>query len=177
LEETVPENMPGKVCLVTGATFGIGQATAMGIARQGAHVVIAGRDGARSQYSVSSIQKETRNRQVESLLADFSSQAEVRRLAAGFRARHDRLDVLVNNAGAFFIERELTVEGFERTWVGNHLANFPPDAGATKPFSGDPPISKYVTAFLVCVTATPDCIAAILVCVTAIRICFTAVPA
>jgi NAD(P)-dependent dehydrogenase (short-subunit alcohol dehydrogenase family) len=116
--------MEGKICLVTGATSGIGKATALGLARQGAHVVIAGRDAARTEDTLDSIRRHTGNPQVESLLADFSSQAEVRRLAAEFRARHRRLDVLVNNAGAYFMERELTVDGFERTWAVNHLANF-----------------------------------------------------
>ncbi|HEV7508853.1 MAG TPA: SDR family oxidoreductase [Thermoanaerobaculia bacterium] len=120
----MPVNMQGKICLVTGATSGIGRATALGLARQGAHVVIAGRDAARTQDTLDSIRKETGNPQVESLLADFSSQAEVRRLAAEFRARHGRLDVLVNNAGAVFMERGVTVDGFERTWAVNHLAGF-----------------------------------------------------
>jgi len=116
--------MQGKICLVTGATSGIGQATAMGLARQGALVVIAGRDAARTQDTLEAIRKETGNRQVESLLADFSSQAEVRRLASEFRARHGRLDVLLNNAGAVFMERAVAVDGFERTWAVNHLASF-----------------------------------------------------
>jgi NAD(P)-dependent dehydrogenase (short-subunit alcohol dehydrogenase family) len=120
----VSANMQGKICLVTGATSGIGRATALGLARQGALVVIAGRDAVRSQKTLDWIRQETGNGRVESLLADFSSQAEVRRLAAEFRARHRRLDVLVNNAGAVFMERELTVDGFERTWAVNHLANF-----------------------------------------------------
>jgi NAD(P)-dependent dehydrogenase (short-subunit alcohol dehydrogenase family) len=120
----VSETVQGKICLVTGATSGIGRATALGLARQGAHVVIAGRDAARAQDALDAIRKETGNPQVESLLADFSSLAEVRGLAAEFRARHGRLDVLVNNAGAYFMERELTVDGFERTWAVNHLANF-----------------------------------------------------
>lgn len=120
----MPETIQGKICLVTGATAGIGRATALGLARQGALVVITGRDAARTQETLDAIQKETGNRQVESLLADFSSQAEVRRLAAEFRARHDRLDVLVNNAGAVFMKRETTVDGFERTWAVNHLASF-----------------------------------------------------
>jgi NAD(P)-dependent dehydrogenase (short-subunit alcohol dehydrogenase family) len=116
--------MQGKICLVTGATAGIGRATALGLARQGALVVITGRDAARTQETLEEIRKETGNRQVESLLADFSSQAEVRRLAAEFRARHGRLDVLLNNAGAVFMERGVTVDGFERTWAVNHLASF-----------------------------------------------------
>jgi NAD(P)-dependent dehydrogenase (short-subunit alcohol dehydrogenase family) len=116
--------MQGKICLVTGATSGIGRETALGLARQGALVVIAGRDAARTQDTLDWIRKETGNGQAESLLADLSSQAEVRRLAADFRARHGRLDVLINNAGAVFTERKMTVDGFERTWAVNHLANF-----------------------------------------------------
>lgn len=118
------EEMQGKICLVTGATSGIGKETALGLARKGAHVAIVGRDEARSRETAAWIERQSGDRQVDFLVADLSSQAEVRRLAAALRSIYPRLDVLVNNAGAIFAKRELTVDGVERTWALNHLAQF-----------------------------------------------------
>ncbi len=116
--------MQGKICLVTGATTGIGKATALGLARKGAHVVIVGRDEPRTREAAAWMARLSGNSQVDFLVADLSSQAEVRRLAAAFNSIYPRLDVLVNNAGAIFTKRELTVDGFEKTWAVNHLAEF-----------------------------------------------------
>jgi NAD(P)-dependent dehydrogenase (short-subunit alcohol dehydrogenase family) len=116
--------MQGKICLVTGATLGIGKETALGLARKGAHVVIVGRDEARTRETAAWVAKESGNAQVDFLVADLSSQAEVRRVAAAFVGIYPRLDVLINNAGAIFMKRELTVDGVERTWALNHLAEF-----------------------------------------------------
>jgi retinol dehydrogenase-12 len=118
------KEMQGKVCLVTGATLGIGKETALGLARMGAHVVIAGRDAARTRETAAAIAAQSGNSQIDFLVADLSSQAEVRRLAQEFRDKYPRLDVLLNNAGAIFTKRETTVDGFERTWALNHLAEF-----------------------------------------------------
>jgi retinol dehydrogenase 12 len=120
----MPQDMQGKICLVTGATLGIGKETALGLARMGAHVVIVGRDEQRSATTAAWIAQQSGNRQVDYLVADLSLQAEVRRLAASINARYPRLDVLINNAGAIFTKRGLTAEGFERTWALNHLAEF-----------------------------------------------------
>src|ERR1700723_4078248 len=94
--------MQGKICLVTGATLGIGKETALGLARKGAHVVIVGRDEARTRETAAWIARESGNAQVDFLIADLSSQAEVRRLAQEFKDKYPRLDVLLNNAGAIF---------------------------------------------------------------------------
>jgi retinol dehydrogenase-12 len=115
--------MQGKLCLVTGATFGIGKETALGLSRLGALVVIVGRDEAKTHATAKEIAIATGG-DVYFLIGDLSSQAEVRRLAAEFRKRFGRLDVLVNNAGGIFTERQLTVDGIERTWALNHLAYF-----------------------------------------------------
>jgi len=114
----------GKVCLLTGATTGIGRAAAEGLARTGLTLVLAGRDAARTEAAVEGVRRVSGNDRVEGLVADLSLGSEVRRLAAEFRARHRRLDVLVNNAGAIFTRREETAEGREKTLALNHLAYF-----------------------------------------------------
>src|SRR5262245_34066343 len=116
--------MRDKTCLITGATSGIGKETALGLARLGARVVLVGRDAERTRATAEWITGQARSEPVAFLLADLSSQAEVRRVAREFRDKYARLDVLVNNAGAIFTRRETTVDGFERTWALNHLAYF-----------------------------------------------------
>ena len=116
--------MQGKVCLVTGATSGIGLVTARRLAGQGARVVLVGRNPAKCEAAVAQIRRETGNQETESLLADLSSQQQIRELAQKFRERHARLDVLVNNAGGIWSRRELTVDGIEMTFAVNHLAYF-----------------------------------------------------
>src|SRR5262249_21571535 len=116
--------MGGKTCLVTGATAGIGEVTARELARRGACVVIVGRSRERCAATAEAIRCETGNPAVEFLVADLSSQAEVRRLAREFLARHDRLHVLVNNAGALFAQRRESADGIEMTLALNHLAYF-----------------------------------------------------
>src|SRR5262245_47252613 len=111
--------MDGKICLITGATSGIGRETAIGLARGGARVVIVGRDADRTRATAAGINREAGSEQVTYLVADLSSLAEVRRVAREFRDNHARLDVLVNNAGAIFTRRETTADGFERTWALN----------------------------------------------------------
>src|SRR5262245_25858958 len=117
-------SMGGKTCLVTGATAGIGEVTARELARRGARVVIVGRSRGRCETTAEAIRRETGNPSVEFLVADLSSQAEVRRLAREFLERHDRLDVLVNNAGALFAQRRESADGVEMTLALNHLAYF-----------------------------------------------------
>src|SRR5262245_49989506 len=117
-------SMSGKICLVTGATAGIGEVTARELARRGAHVVLVGRSRERCEATVTTILRETSSPSVEFLVADLSVQAEVRRLAHEFLARHHRLDVLVNNAGAMFDLRRESVDGIEMTLALNHLAYF-----------------------------------------------------
>ncbi len=123
-ERLMPQEMSDKTCLVTGATLGIGKETALGLARLGAKVVIVGRDEARTRATAAEIAKETGNPNVDFLVADLSLQSGVRALAAAFKAKYSRLDVLINNAGAVFMKREVTSEGFERTWALDHLAEF-----------------------------------------------------
>lgn len=118
------ESMAGKTCLVTGATAGIGKVTAAALARRGATVVLIGRNPEKCERTARQIGEDTGRANVEFLVGDLSSQADVRRLARQFQERHRRLDVLVNNAGAFFPERRESLDGIEMTWALNHLAYF-----------------------------------------------------
>jgi NAD(P)-dependent dehydrogenase (short-subunit alcohol dehydrogenase family) len=116
--------MEGKICLITGATSGVGRATACGLAELGAIVIGVGRDQTRCDQAAAEIRQVSGNRQVEFLLADLSDQEQVRQLAEEFQARYSRLDVLVNNAGAFFLRRKLSAQGIEMTLALNHLSYF-----------------------------------------------------
>ncbi len=118
------QEMAGKVCLITGATAGIGEATANLLAQRGATVVGVGRNPTKNQSSTRKIIEKTGNPNVEYLLADLSSQQDIRAVAQEFRNRYDRLDVLVNNAGATFPDRQQSVDGIEMTFALNHLGYF-----------------------------------------------------
>jgi NAD(P)-dependent dehydrogenase (short-subunit alcohol dehydrogenase family) len=116
--------MGGKVVLITGGTSGIGKAAATALAAMGAEVVVTGRSRERGEAAVEEIQHASGNEGVSLMLADLTVQAEVRKLAEEFGRSHDRLDVLVNNAGAVFSKRGETADGIERTFALNHLAPF-----------------------------------------------------
>lgn len=119
---TDPAN--GKICLITGATSGIGQATALGLAMQDVTVVIVGRDPAKCVATVNSIKQQTDNEHIDYLVADLASQQEVRRLAQEFLQRYNRLDVLINNAGTNKLTRHLSPDGIELVFATNHLSHF-----------------------------------------------------
>jgi NAD(P)-dependent dehydrogenase (short-subunit alcohol dehydrogenase family) len=116
--------MRDKICMVTGATSGIGAATALGLARLGATVVIVSRNANKCSREVGKIQKKTGNQSVAFLVADLSVQGDIRRLAQEFKQRYERLDVLVNNAGGYFHARELSEDDLDMTFALNHLAYF-----------------------------------------------------
>ncbi len=116
--------MAGKTCVVTGATSGIGLATATELARRGARVTIVGRSVERTSPVAEAIRRESRNEGVEFLAADLSVLSQVRRLAAEVLERHTRIDVLVNNAGVMLARRRETADGLEMTLAVNHLAPF-----------------------------------------------------
>jgi NAD(P)-dependent dehydrogenase (short-subunit alcohol dehydrogenase family) len=116
--------MNGKTCLVTGANSGIGKVTALELARRGAHVVMVCRDRARGEAALAEIKQASGNERVELMLCDLSSQADIRRFADEFKATHNRLDVLINNAGLYLRKRDTTVAGIEMTFAVNHLAYF-----------------------------------------------------
>ena len=112
--------MRGRACLVTGATSGIGFETALGLARMGAQVALVGRDPGKLAGCAEKIRAAVPGAEIRTHTADLSSQAEIRHLAAEIRDT-PRLDVLVNNAGAIFDRRQVTVDGIERTWALDHL--------------------------------------------------------
>src|SRR5712692_8269845 len=116
--------MQGKVCLITGGTNGIGKSTAQELARMGATVVIVGRNAQKTAQVVEEIRAASGNNTVDPLLADLSSQQEVRRLASEFKSKYSQLHVLLNNAGGTFTTRQLSVDGIEMTFALNHLAYF-----------------------------------------------------
>jgi retinol dehydrogenase 12 len=116
-------SMNGKTCLVTGATHGIGLATARALAAAGASVLLHGRDAARGPAVAARLARESGNPEVRFVRADFLHLDEVRELAAEL-SRLPRLDVLINNAALIDTARSCTAEGFDATFGVNHLAPF-----------------------------------------------------
>ena len=116
--------MDGKLCMVTGATAGIGYCTALEIAKMGGETIIIGRNESKCVTTVQKIKEQSGNDSVQYLVADLSSQTQIRTIARKFYEENDRLDVLVNNAGGFFLRRQMSVDGIEMTFALNHLAYF-----------------------------------------------------
>jgi retinol dehydrogenase 12 len=116
--------MDKPICLITGATDGVGKVTATQLARNGYAVVLAARNEAKAATVTREIVTSTGNRDVDYLIADLSSLAQLRRLAETFIVRYPRLDVLINNAGIIMPQRVLTEDGYEKTFQVNYLAPF-----------------------------------------------------
>lgn len=114
----------GKTVLITGATNGIGLEAAVALARRGARIVMVGRDAVRTEAAVANVRTRSGSSEVSYLLCDFSSQKAIRGVAKAFLAGHDRLHVLVNNAGGVNKKRWLTEDGIEATFAVNHLGYF-----------------------------------------------------
>jgi NAD(P)-dependent dehydrogenase (short-subunit alcohol dehydrogenase family) len=118
------QDLEDKVFLVTGATGGIGKEACRAFAGRGATLVMVGRSPEKTARVRNELMQASGNDCIEVLVGDLSRVAEVKRVAADFRAGHDRLDVLVNNAGALFTTRQESADGFELTFALNHLAYF-----------------------------------------------------
>ena len=116
--------MKGKVCIVTGSNSGIGKETALALAGMGAVVVMAVRNRERGERARSEIIEETGNQATDLMICDVSSIESIRRFAKEFKEKYDRLDVLINNAGAVFSKRQVTPDGVEMTLAVNYLGPF-----------------------------------------------------
>jgi NAD(P)-dependent dehydrogenase (short-subunit alcohol dehydrogenase family) len=116
--------MHGKTVVVTGATNGIGKITALELARKGAQVIIVGRNEARVHKTIDEIKAVTGQDCISGEVADLTLMADIRDLAQRIKANYPRIDVLVNNAGALFPQRQITAEGLEMTFALNHMSYF-----------------------------------------------------
>ena len=116
--------MQNKICMVTGATSGMGKVTAAALAHMGATVILVVRNQSKGEAVRDEIRRQSGNTNVEVLLADLSSQQAIHALARTFQQNYQYLHVLVNNAGGIFFKRETTVDGIEMTFAVNHLASF-----------------------------------------------------
>jgi len=116
--------MAGKAVVITGASSGIGRETARGLAEMGARIVMVVRSRERGEAAIAEIKKTAPDAELELVLADLYSLAETRRAGQEIAGKLARVDVLINNAGLIHDRRELTIDGFERTFALNHLAAF-----------------------------------------------------
>ena len=123
MKNTQP-SMKNKICMVTGATSGIGEETAQALAQMGATVIVVGRDPERGAAALERIRSASGSAAVELMLADLSSQQGIRQLAQQLKNKYQRLHVLINNAGALFTKRQQSVDGIEMTFSLNHLNYF-----------------------------------------------------
>jgi NAD(P)-dependent dehydrogenase (short-subunit alcohol dehydrogenase family) len=114
----------GKIVLITGATSGIGEMTALYLASQGAHVIIHGRSEGSCQAAILRIRSKISEASLDFLAADLSSLEQVKKIARLFQERYNHLDVLINNAGGFFLRRQTSQDNLEMTMAVNHLAHF-----------------------------------------------------
>ncbi|MFX1418187.1 MAG: SDR family oxidoreductase [Promethearchaeota archaeon] len=118
------EIMKGKICMITGANSGIGKATALGLAKLGATLVLVCRDRDRAEKAIAEIKEKSKNGSIDLFIADLSSQKEIHNLVLEFKKKYDKLHVLINNAGVNLNKHTLTEDGIEATFAVNYLAYF-----------------------------------------------------
>ncbi len=116
--------MQNKTILITGSTDGIGKQTALELAESGHTVLIHGRNPERTKETTEFILQKSGNINVGFFVADFSSFQEIKKMSGEIHSKYERIDVLINNAGVFMNEKELSRDGFEITFAVNHLAHF-----------------------------------------------------
>ena len=116
--------MEGKTILITGATSGIGKATAMGLAKLGASIVFTARDVDKAEAAKLEISEKSGNKNVEFMVCDLASFDSIRECCNAFAAKHERLDVLISNAGVWDYKRKESRDGIENTFATNYLAPF-----------------------------------------------------
>ncbi|MDX1985892.1 MAG: SDR family oxidoreductase [Candidatus Obscuribacter sp.] len=117
-------SMRGRVCLITGATAGIGKVTALELATKGATVILVGRNEDRCRDAVDEIHELTGSNNLDYFVCDLSNFQQVRSLSQAVKSKYSKLNVLVNNAGALFMRRQYNVDGLEMTWALNHFGYF-----------------------------------------------------
>jgi retinol dehydrogenase 14 len=117
-------DLKDKIILITGATDGIGRQTAHELASEGAKVIIHGRNKERLLKVVDAIKNETGNSRVFGLTADFCSLAQVRMMANEIKNEFSSIDILINNAGTYSHQRQLTLDGYETQFQVNYLSHF-----------------------------------------------------
>jgi len=122
----VKENidMNGKVVMITGANSGIGKETAIELAKMGANIVMVCRSRERGEKALEKIKEMANSEKIELLIADLADQSSIRKMVERFKKSHDKLHVLINNAGVMLSKRTTTPEGYERTFAINHLGHF-----------------------------------------------------
>lgn len=116
--------MKDKIVLITGSTDGIGKQTAIELAQKGATVLIHGRSLKRGKAVIEEIIRQTNNSKIDLFISDFSSLKQVKKLAEEIKAKYDRLDILINNAGVYMKKRIVAEDGHEMTFQINYLAHF-----------------------------------------------------
>ena len=116
--------MKDKICLITGATDGIGKETARCLGKQNAQLILVGRNPEKGEKVQKKLIAITGNDQIDIMTADLSNMNAIQKLSAEIHKKYNKLNVLINNAGAFFSKREITDDGFEKTFALNHLGYF-----------------------------------------------------
>lgn len=116
--------MKGKICLITGANSGIGKATAIGLAKMGASIIMVCRNQERGERALKYIKSKSNNESIELMLVDLSSQKAIHQFVQEFKEKYNKLDVLINNAGVNLSKQTLTEDGIETTFAVNYLATF-----------------------------------------------------
>jgi NAD(P)-dependent dehydrogenase (short-subunit alcohol dehydrogenase family) len=116
--------MKGKVCVITGANAGIGYETALALAKMGTDLVIISKDESRVKNTIDKIKTESNHKNIEGIVADLSSQKEIRKGAKEILSKYNTIDVLINNAGTWYSKLTYTDENIEMQFAVNHLAYF-----------------------------------------------------